>query len=156
MSSAALLVSLAAVTIALVLIGRIRKIADDQQALLGRIQSISPISNWIQVRDEDGSEVTITGKRISFSGPHTHHGPELHVQTVPGTAYSYPWEHHDGRVTHETGVRGGGFDLTYSSPTLQDMPLPPRIRLEFRDDTLTVRTWRAKIEHAEWQTGDDY
>src|SRR5262249_45622203 len=101
-------------------------------------------------------EARIEGGSLYLGGPHEHHGPELTIVAVPGTLDSYPYDHSDGSVSHEKRVKGGGLDITCSTPTLPDMPLPPRIRLEFRDDTHTTRTWQAKVANAEWHTGDDY
>jgi hypothetical protein len=138
------------------LIVRIRKITQDQESLWQRLNSISLTTGWIRVADDDGSQVNIRGGSLWLRGPHGYAGPQLTLRTVPGTADSYPYDHLDGSVSQEKAVDGGGFDIAFDTPTLPDMPLPPRIRLEFRDDTLTVRTWQAKVKTAEWQMGDGY
>ena len=78
----------------------------------------------------------------------------LLIRAVPGTVNSFPYDHSDGRVSQEKRVQGGGFVIGLTTPDLPDTPLPPRIRLEFRDDTLSIRTWMAKVDNAEWSDGD--
>ncbi len=143
------------VAVGLVIV-QIRKIRQDQEALWLRLNSISLTPGWIRVADDEAGEINIKGGSLWLRGPHGYAGPELTLRTVPGTVDSYPYDHFDGRVSQHKRVRGGGFDIVFDTPTLPDMPLPPRIRLEFRDDTLTIRTWHAKVETAEWQTGDGY
>ena len=119
------------------------------------LYSLSPMPGWIWVKGE-GGEVRIEGGSFHIEGPHGFRGPELTIAAVPGTLDRFPYNHFDGRVTEEERVKGGGFDIALSTPTLPDMPLPPRIRLEFRDDTLMIRTWQARVANAEWHTGDEY
>jgi len=137
------------------LVGRIQKMAQDQRELWRRLNSISLMPGWIRLRDDTG-EVNISAGSLGLRGPHGHASPGLNIHTVPGTVYKYPYTFHDGRESQEEAVRGGGFDIEFTNPPLPDYPLPPHIRLEFRNDTLTIRTWNAKLETAEWQTGDGY
>lgn len=151
----ALTVSLLVVVgLLIVWIRKIAQIAQDQKELWRHLHSISLTPGWIRVADETG-KMNIRGGSLWIEGPHGMDGPELHLRTVPGTADSYPFDFH-GSVSQEKVVSGGGFDIEFTTPTLPHMPLPPHIRLEFRDDTLTIRTWKAKVENAEWRSGDGY
>ena len=131
------------------------KITRDQEEIWRRLNSISVTPGWIRLV-ADAGETNIRGGSLAIAGPHGMHGPELHICTVQGTVESFPYRYAGGEVSQEERVTGGGFDMAFTTPTLPDMPLPPRIRLEFRGDVLTIRTWGAKVKNAEWQVGDEY
>lgn len=117
------------------------------------LRSLSPLPGWVSLKGDLGV-TDMRGGSLSIAGPHG--GPELRIWAIPGTVFSYPYDRSDGRVSQSKGVRDAGFGMVFTTAPLPDMPLHPRIRLEFRDDTQTIRTRMAKVENAEWgesQTG---
>lgn len=146
---------LAVVVVSVVVIGllmkRIQKVQNEQLALFRHLQSVAPIPGYIQLTgdESDRTQTTIRAGSLTLE---TRHGPQLKIEAVPGSLRRYLWR--DDRE-HEV-ADGAGFDIAYTPPTLPDEPLPPHIRLEFRDDTVTIRTWKAKIVSAEWNIGDGY
>ncbi len=143
------------VVVIVLLMRRIRKVQNDQLALFRHLQSVAPIPGFIQLTgdESDRTQTTMRPGSLTFE---TRHGPELKIEAVPGTPRRYLWLHADDREREHEVADGAGFDIAYTPPTLPDEPLPPHIRLEFRDDTVTIRTWKAKIVNAEWQIGDGY
>ncbi len=144
-------------TVALIVVGLLivwlLKLTRDQKQIWLLLNSLSVVPGEIRLADDTG-ETNIRGGLLWIAGPHGVHGPELYIRAVPGAVDSFPYDHSDGRVSQEKRVQGGGFVIGLTTPDLPDTPLPPRIRLEFRDDTLTIRTWMAKVDNAEWSDGD--
>lgn len=151
------------VVVMALLMRRIRKVENEQLALLQYLKSIAPMPGYIQLtgggfiqlygEESDRRQTTIRAGTLTLE---TRDGPQLKIEAVPGSLRRYLWLHDDDREREHEVADGAGFDIAYTPPTLPDQPLPPHIRLEFRDDTVTIRTWKAKIVNAEWQIGDGY
>ena len=130
------------------LVSQAVKVTRDQGQLWLRLYSLSLAPGWIYLKGEDGV-TQIQGGTVTLETPHGRRGPSLSITTVPGTLKQYPYPRSDGTETVAQVAVAAGFDITLTTPTLPDMPLPPRVHLEFRDDTLTIRTWHAKVVNAE-------
>lgn len=151
--------TVAVVVVGVVVVGllvrRIQRVQDDLLGLARRLNAVLPGESHLFLRGDEG-ETTIGPGRLTLETPHGHRGPQLTIRAVPGTPRRYLWQHLDGSEREYEVADGAGFDIAYTPPTLPEEPLPPHVRLEFRDDTLTARTWRAKIATTEWQIGDGY